>query len=110
MQRIGECFSSLSDLSFGTHQRIAAVWRAFFLAIGAMLIIVGVETLLIDSATIYSAAESSATDFMDPTSTPGQKTKVVKPDEWIPWAAMSVGAVVVLYAFTLPQRWNRGGG
>lgn len=86
------------------------MWRAFFLAIGAMLIIIGVETLLIDSATIYSAAESSPTDFMDPTATPGQKTKVVKPDEWIPWAAMSIGAVVVLYAFTLPQRWNRGGG
>jgi len=86
------------------------VWRSFFLAIGAMMIIVGVETLLIDSATIYSAAESSASDFMDPSGSPGKKTKVVTPEEWIPWAAMSIGAVVVLYAFTLPQRWNRGGG
>jgi len=86
------------------------VWRAFFLAIGAMLIIVGVETLLIDSATIYSAAESTASDFIDPSGTPGRSTKVVKPDEWIPWAAMSIGAVVVLYAFTLPQRWSKGGG
>ena len=85
------------------------MWRAFFLAIGAMLIIVGVETLLIDSATIYSTAESSATDFMDPSAKPGKTTKVVKPDEWIPWAAMSIGAVVVLYAFTLPQRWSHGG-
>ncbi len=110
MEQSGDCYSSLSDPIFGPQQRIAAVWRAFFLAIGAMLIIVGVETLLIDSATIYSTAETSATDFMDPTARPGQTTKVVKPDEWIPWAAMSIGAVVVLYAFTLPQRWNRGGG
>ena len=86
------------------------MWRSFFLAIGAMMIIVGVETLLIDSATIYSAAESSATDFMDPSGSPGKQTRVVTPEEWIPWAAMSIGAVVVLYAFTLPQRWNRGGG
>jgi len=106
---IGDCYLPPSDQPIGAHQRIAAVWRAFFLAIGAMLIIVGVETLLIDSATIYSAAESSASDFIDPSGTPGRSTKVVKPDEWIPWAAMSIGAVVVLYAFTLPQRWSKGG-
>jgi hypothetical protein len=85
------------------------VWRAFFLAIGAMLIIVGIETLLIDSATIYSASNSSASDLMDPSGPPSGKTKVVQPGEWLPWSAMSVGAIVVLYAFTLPQRWGRGG-
>ncbi len=86
------------------------MWRAFFLAVGAMLIIVGIETLLIDSATIYAASESSASNFIDPSGTPAVKTKVVQPDEWLPWTSMSIGAIVVLYAFTLPQRWNRGGG
>lgn len=86
------------------------MWRAFFLAVGAMLFIVGIETLLIDSATIYSASESSATDMLDPSARPASKTKVVKPGEWLPWTSMSVGTIVVLYAFTLPQRWNRGGG
>lgn len=86
------------------------MWRAFFLAIGAMLIIVGIETLLIDSATIYAASDSSATEFVDPSGSPAGKTKVVKPDEWLPWTSLSIGAIVVLYAFTLPQRWNRGGG
>lgn len=86
------------------------MWRAFFLAVGAMLFIVGVETLLIDSATIYARGDSSAADLVDPGSSSSAKTKVVKPDEWLPWTSMSVGTIVVLYAFTLPQRWNRGGG
>ena len=57
------------------------MWRAFFLAVGAMLFIVGIETLLIDSATIYSASESSATDMLDPSARPASKTKVVKPGD-----------------------------
>lgn len=74
-----------------------------------MLFIIGIETLLIESATIYSAAESTAQDLVDPSDKPASKTKVVQPDEWLPWTSMSVGTIVVLYAFTLPQRWNRGG-
>ncbi len=82
------------------------MWRSIFLAIGVMLIIIGVETLVIDSATVYSAARSTATDFIDPTATPGRSTRVVQPGEWVPWAALSVGAVVVLYVYTLPRRWH----
>ncbi len=83
------------------------MWRAFFLAVGAMLFIVGVETLLIDSATIYARGNAGP---IDPGSGSSVPTKVVTPDEWLPWTSMSVGTIVVLYAFTLPQRWNRGGG
>lgn len=82
------------------------MWRAFFLALGAMMVIVGIETLVIDSATIYSASSSSGTELADTTASP---TRVVKPEEWMPWTAMSIGTIVVLYAFTLPQRWKAGG-
>jgi len=32
--------------------KVSIVWRAFFFAVGTMLIIVGIECLLIDSATL----------------------------------------------------------
>lgn len=86
------------------------MWRAFFLAIGAMLIIVGIETLLIDSATVYSTLKPVPAETTDPNGPTATKTKVVKPEEWMPWSAMSIGAIVVLYAFTLPQRWSHGAG
>jgi len=82
------------------------VWRSFFLAVGIMLLIVGAECLIIESATLYAAAESSATNFMDPSETPGTTTKVVSPSEWMPWTLLSSGAIVVLYAVTLPRRWS----
>ena len=36
--------------------------------------------------------------------------RVVRPPEWIPWSFIASGAVVLLYAFTLPRRWGGGGG
>lgn len=83
------------------------MWRSLFLAIGTMLIIVGIEAMLIDSATVYAAADSSAAEFMDPSGAPATSTKVIKPGEWTPWVILSIGAIVVLYAFTLPRRWVR---
>jgi len=83
------------------------MWRSLFMALGIMAIILGVETLLIDQATVYAAAESSAVDFMDPGATPAQTTKIWEPGERFPWAMLAIGAVVVLYAITLPKRWHR---
>jgi hypothetical protein len=28
------------------------------------------------------------------------------PPDWAPWSLMSTGAIVCLYSFTLPRRWN----
>ena len=81
------------------------MWRSLFLAIGTMMIIIGIEAMLIDSATVYAAAESSAAQFIDPSAPPTIITKEIQPGEWTPWVILSIGAIVVLYAFTLPQRW-----
>jgi hypothetical protein len=75
-----------------------------------MLLIVGIECLVIESATMYAAAESSASDFMDPSGPAGSLTKVVSPSEWMPWTLLSSGAIVVLYAVTLPKRWGHAQG
>ncbi|MEM9588860.1 MAG: hypothetical protein AAGA03_16385 [Planctomycetota bacterium] len=83
------------------------MWRSFFLAIGIMAIIVGIESMLIDSATLYAAGQSSAAEFIDPTADPAPATKVWTPGEAFPWVTLAGGAIVVLYAFTIPQRFRR---
>jgi len=81
------------------------VWRSFFLAVGIMLLIVGIECLIIDSATLYSSPEYPS-DYLDPAAATGTTTRVVSPSEWMPWSLLSAGGIVVLYAVTLPKRWN----
>jgi hypothetical protein len=83
------------------------MWRSLFLALGIMALVVGVETLLIESATLYSAGETSASGFANPGGSPSPSTKVWTPGEFFPWAFLSVGALIVLYAFTLPRHWHK---
>ncbi len=80
--------------------------RAFFIALGVMAIIIGLECLAIDSANFYSAKQTNASSFFDPSGSPSLNTRVWRPKEWIPWAALSVGTITVLYAFTLPKRFH----
>lgn len=84
------------------------MWRAFFLAIGTMLVILGVECLLIDSATL--AAERPIPVAQAPTwFAPEQifdPNRIIRPPEWIPWSLLASGAVVLLYATTLPKRFG----
>ncbi len=89
------------------------MWRAFFLAVGSMLIIVGLECLIIDSATL--TAERTETVqvnngwFQPPATMEVSKSQVFRPKEWIPWSSLASGAIVLLYSFTLPKRWGSAG-
>jgi hypothetical protein len=71
-----------------------------------MAIIVGFECLVIDSANFYSAGQTDASSFFDPSGSPSANTRSWQPKEWMPWAALSVGTITVLYAFTLPKRFT----
>ena len=82
------------------------MWRSIFIAAGIMAIIVGVECLVIDSATLYSAAETDASSFLNPLISPATNVREWQPQEWFPWAFLSVGVITVLYAFTLPKRFR----
>jgi len=82
------------------------MWRSLFLALGIMAIIVGIESMLIENANLYAAAESNATDFIDPSGPPAYGVKSWTPGEAFPWVLLSIGGVVVLYAFTLPRRFH----
>lgn len=89
------------------------MWRAFFLAVGTMLIIVGVECLLIDSATFASDKQHIQVNqgwFQAPQTLELDNSQVFRPKEWIPWSSLATGAIVLLYSFTLPKRWGSSGG
>jgi hypothetical protein len=60
---------------------------------GLFSVILGVECLLIDQATLISGRD-----------TPKAKVQKVVPPDWAPWSLMSAGTVVVLYSFTLPKK------
>lgn len=78
-----------------------------------MLIIVGVECLVIDSATLSGGQAEAVTVsdgwFNQPRTVMVAQNRIVHPPEWIRWSFLASGAVVLLYAFTLPRRWGGGG-
>ena len=84
------------------------MWRTIFIAFGVMAIILGFECLVIDSANFYSSREASMVDFFDPSGAPARSTREWRPNEWMPWTILSLGAITVVYAFTLPARFRGG--
>jgi hypothetical protein len=76
------------------------------MALGIMAVIVGAESLLIDSASLYSSSETQPSSFMNPGMAPSRGIRVWTPGEAFPWVLLAVGGVVILYAITLPKRWG----
>lgn len=86
------------------------MWRAFFFAVGAMMVIVGIECLLIDSATFVP--EQGPVPINDgwlqkPQGYTFAEGKTVKPQEFVPWSLIASGTVIILYAASLPKRWEK---
>lgn len=81
------------------------MWRALFLAIGISLFILGVECLAVNKITLKARGKPEKVE---------QKTLQAPPPvarrrdfvigDHAPWSLMGLGAVVVIYAFDLPQR------
>ncbi len=80
------------------------MWKAIILAVGLMALILGFESLFIDSAVLYSGRQTAAIDFMDPTGVPSGVVNEWRPSDWIPWALLSSGAITVIYSFLIPRR------
>ena len=84
------------------------MWRAFFCAVGIVLIIVGLECLLIDSAELVAGViDDPSTQVQQQAggyfSVPVQKSvdRVFRPSEWFPWSMLASGAIVLLYSISL---------
>jgi hypothetical protein len=91
--------------------RPSTMWRAFFSAIGIVLIIVGIECLLIDSAVLVAgvlddptvpAAQQSGGLFGAPIANT-TADRVFRPSESFPWSLVAGGAIVLLYSISLKQ-------
>ena len=77
-----------------------------------MLIIVGVECMMIESAVLKSNRTETApvnNAWFQPTPTMQMSERVIRPPEWIDWSLVGAGTVVVLYSLTLPKRWGAKG-
>ena len=81
------------------------MWRAFFLAIGAYLIILGAQCLGVQKFVlkVREPPKQEADAFGNEDRKPGPQREVVPPD-WAPYSLMSTGAVVCLYSFSIPTR------
>jgi hypothetical protein len=84
------------------------MWRAFFCAIGIVLIIMGIECLLIDSAVLVAGVfdepipqiqQQSGGLFAPPVQVGSDH--VFRPSEWFPWSLLASGAIVLLYSVSL---------
>lgn len=80
------------------------MWRAFFLAIGLSLVILGVECLGVE--TVHLRIRDDPPAPVSPWDTEQRlgPRKAITPPNWAPWSLISSGAVVCLYSFTLPRR------
>ena len=83
------------------------MWRAFFLAAGGILIVMGVEALVLDHAVlaedsklVQKVTASTEPVFDDWGVEVDQRavSKTINPPEWAPWSLLSSGAVILFYA------------
>jgi len=74
------------------------MWRAFFLATGIFVFLLGFELFSINSLVIRDSfpivfGENDGKTFVT--------------EDWMPWALLTAGCIVCLYAFTLPKRFRK---
>ncbi|MBS0210791.1 MAG: hypothetical protein JSS27_17760 [Planctomycetes bacterium] len=73
------------------------MWRAFFIAVGISALLMGLEAMAIDKAILHSKAANGGL-------LPAIRAKEIIPPDWAPWSLLSIGAITVLYSFTIPGR------
>ncbi len=75
--------------------------RAFFLAIGLFVVFLGVQTLGVQRFVLKTRETAPPNGAAVSERSPGPN-KVLEPPPWAPWSLMATGAIVSLYAVTLP--------
>jgi hypothetical protein len=81
------------------------MWRAFFLALGTYLVLLGAQCLGVERFVLKARESAAESQQLIPSAPPSQKA--LDPPPWAPWSLMSTGAVVCLYSFSIPRRMNR---
>lgn len=76
--------------------------RAFFLAVGLFVVFLGVQTLGVQRFILKSRTPAPAPVGVAVTESQPGPNRVLEPPPWAPWSLMATGAIVSLYAVTLP--------
>lgn len=76
--------------------------RAFFLAVGLFVMFLGVQTLGVQRFILKTRETPPAGNRVAVTEDTAGGNKVLEPPPWVPWSLMATGAIVSLYAVTLP--------
>ena len=90
------------------------MWRSLSLAIGITACILGGECLVVEKAVLAAKQDplldESQTGFSMPFLTGGYEPpqKEFVPPDWAPWTLISVGAITMIYSFTIPRRLGSG--
>ncbi len=85
------------------------MWRAFFLAVGVFLIILGVECLGVETVNLRAREPAPRPVLSWAGGNKLGPQKKVTPPPWAPWSLLSTGAIVCLYSFTIPRRVKSDG-
>lgn len=80
------------------------MWRAFFLAMGIMTLLVGIECLGVQRFVLKGRSQTVVVDGV--LKTERSPSTPLTPPDWAPWSLMSTGAVVCLYCFSVPRMVN----
>ena len=80
------------------------MWRAFFLAIGVFLVILGVECLGVERVQSEDPRQAAGARLAVRHRGQRRGPKQIIPPPWAPWSLLSSGAVMCLYSFTIPRR------
>lgn len=75
--------------------------RALFLGLGLFVLVLGLECMAIDQATVTNPQQDTA-------AAAGSSTVTFTPADWVPWTLVSAGLVTILYSYTLPQKFKGG--
>lgn len=92
------------------------MWRALFLALGGTLLVMGIESMVLDHAVL--ATDSGFIQSPQPRLEPvldewgieidrrevTPEPRVVSPPEWAPWSMLSTGIIMLFYGFARKTR------
>lgn len=95
------------------------MWKSFFLAVGIFLLILGVETLVVDKFIMANGkaiprlvngnagSAQQGGPFMP--ASYGRMKREMTTKDWMPWSLLASGVITVMYTLSLHNR-NAGGG
>ncbi|MFP6613677.1 MAG: hypothetical protein VB835_15300 [Pirellulales bacterium] len=78
--------------------------RAFFLAVGIFICVVGAECLFVEKAVFASFIPPKLVATSSDAANARQPNRELALPDWAPYGLLAGGAVVIIYSFMIPRR------